>query len=584
MPLRLTSTRPAASAGQTAEPGSPAAQSRSRAGGRRARWSLCAVLALAAGAPLALIPRSTSAAIPGRPLGGPAIPASSPPSTHAGGEAPYAPGKVVVGYAPSDSSSANAAIAHAAGAVDPIELESHTRVLTLGAHASVAGALARLHHMRGVAWAVPDYIAHATMLPRSHAAASAAELVDPATSAAGALPPSAFGAGTTTGGAVGASATTTRGTVGASATTAGASGVGDTTAAVGEPFPNDPGLANTPGGWSKLQWNFAGEFGVEAPGAWQNLIADHAPGGRGVVVAVLDTGVAYAKRGRFRMSPDFYRYQFVAGWDFVAHNRFPNDRNGHGTDVAGTIAEATNNGKGLTGLAYGVRVMPVRVLNGEGNGDAATIAKGVRFAVNHGARVINLSLEFPGGITASDIPELISALRYAHRHRVVVVAAAGNEAHSSAAFPARAANVIAVGATTEHGCLASYSNFGTGVTIVAPGGGPDANLPGDPNCNPDLASGRDVFQVTFLGTSPRHFGIPGGYEGTSMATPHVSATAAMIIASGVLGRHPTPAQISARLMSTARPLGGPSDSRLYGAGLLDAAAATAPGGPGAATH
>ena len=109
-------------------------------------------------------------------------------------------------------------------------------------------------------------------------------------------------------------------------------------------------------------------------------------------------------------------------------------------------------------------------------------------------------------------------------------------------------NVIAVGATTEHGCLASYSNFGTGVTIVAPGGGPDANLPGDPNCHPDLASGRDVFQVTFLGTSPRHFGIPGGYEGTSMATPHVSATAALIIASGVLGRHPTPAQIAARLM------------------------------------
>ena len=143
----------------------------------------------------------------------------------------------------------------------------------------------------------------------------------------------------------------------------------------GEPFPNDPGLAKTPGGWSKLQWNFVGEFGVEAPGAWQNLIADHAPGGRGVVVAVLDTGVAYANRGRFRMSPDFYRYQFVAGWDFVAHNRYPNDRNGHGTDVAGTIAEATNNGRGLTGLAYGVRIMPVRVLNSEGNGDAATIAR-----------------------------------------------------------------------------------------------------------------------------------------------------------------------------------------------------------------
>ncbi|MGA2164952.1 MAG: S8 family serine peptidase [Solirubrobacteraceae bacterium] len=458
---------------------------------------------------------------------------------------------MVVGYAPSDTPTANAAIAHAAGAVDPVELESHTRVLTLGARASVPGALARLRDTRGVAWAVPDYIAHAAVMPRSHAAASAVQL-GPTTSLIG------VGAGS-----------------GRRATTATASG---------QPFPNDPGLAKTPGGWSQLQWNFSGEYGVEAPGAWNNLIADHAPGGRGVVVAVLDTGVAYANRGPFRMSPDFYRYQFVAGWDFVAHNRYPNDRNGHGTDVAGTIAEATNNGKGLTGLAYGVRIMPVRVLNAEGNGDAATIAKGVRYAVNHGARVINLSLEFPNGITASDIPELISALRYAHRHRVVVAAAAGNEAHSAAAFPARAPNVIAVGASTEHGCLASYSNFGTGVTLVAPGGGPDANLPGDPNCNPDLASGRDVFQVTFLGVSPRVFGIPGGYEGTSMATPHVAATAAMIIASGVLGRHPTPAQVEARLIATARPLGGPSDSRLYGAGLLDATAATSPGGPGAVTH
>ncbi|HEV3321039.1 MAG TPA: S8 family serine peptidase [Solirubrobacteraceae bacterium] len=563
MSRRLTTTRPVCSGSPTADAAQPrrlaplragparsgaAAQSRSLGEGRRARWLACAALALAAAAPLALAPRSTSAAIPGRPPGGPAIPTSSPPSARAAAEAPYAPGKVVVGYAPSDTPTTGAAIAHAAGAVDPIELESHTRVLTLRAHASVAGALARLRHTRGVAWAVPDYIAHAAVLPRSHAAASAAELAGPA------------------------------------ATAADASGAGATAAATGEPFPNDPGLAKVPGGWSKLQWNFVGQFGVEAPGAWQNLIADHAPGGRGVVVAVLDTGVAYTNRGRFRMSPDFYRYQFVAGWDFVAHNRFPNDRNGHGTDVAGTIAEATNNGKGLTGLAYGVRIMPVRVLDSEGNGDAATIARGVRYAVRHGARVINLSLEFPGGITASDIPELISALRYAHRHRVVVVAAAGNEAHSAAAFPARAPNVIAVGASTEHGCLASYSNFGTGVTLVAPGGGPDANLPGDPNCNPDLASGRDVFQVTFLGTSPRQFGIPGGYEGTSMATPHVAATAALIIASGVLGRHPTPAQVEARLIATARPLGGPSDSRLYGAGLLDAAAATAPGGPGAVTH
>ena len=87
--------------------------------------------------------------------------------------------------------------------------------------------------------------------------------------------------------------------------------------------------------------------------------------------------------------------------------------------------------------------------------------------------------------------------------------------------------------------------------------------------------------MTFTGSSPTRFGIPGGYEGTSMATPHVAATAALVIASGILGRHPTPAQIVARLRATARKLGAGGDERLYGAGLLDAAAATEPGGPGA---
>jgi serine protease len=352
-------------------------------------------------------------------------------------------------------------------------------------------------------------------------------------------------------------------------------------AAAGQPFPDDPGAGATPGGWKELQWNFTGLFGVNAEGAWTNLIADRRAGGRGVVVAVLDTGVAYANRGRFRISPDFHRWQFVGGHDFIAHSPYANDRNGHGTFVAGTIAEATDNGVGVTGLAYGVRIMPVRVLNGEGNGDAATIAKGVRFAVNHGARVVNLSLEFPGGVTASDIPELMAALRYANRRDVVVVAAAGNGALGAAAYPARAHTVMAVGATTEHGCLASYSNFGVGVSLVAPGGGPDANLAGDPNCRPNEPPGSDIFQETFLGASPSRFGLPGGYEGTSMATPHVAAAAALVIASGVLGRRPTPARVEARLRATARPLGGPSDSRLYGAGLLDAAAATAQGGPGA---
>jgi serine protease len=344
--------------------------------------------------------------------------------------------------------------------------------------------------------------------------------------------------------------------------------------------PDDEGNGTTPGGWQELQWNLAGPFGIRAPEAWANLIADGRPGGTGVTVAVLDTGVAYANRGRFRRSPDFGRFQFVKGYDFVGRDPYPNDRNGHGTFVAGVIAEETNNRYGLTGVAYGAKVMPVRVLDTEGEGEASTIALGVRFAVDHGAQVINLSLEFSPGVTASDIPELIEALRYAHRRGVLVVAAAGNEGHAAIAYPARGPDVMSVGATTERGCLAQYSNDGSGLTLVAPGGGPDADLPGDADCNPE-ATGRDVFQVTLTGASVSRFGIPGGYEGTSMATPHVSAVAALVIASGVLGQHPTPAQLSARLRATARKLGGTGDERLYGAGLLDAAAATAPGGPGA---
>jgi len=352
----------------------------------------------------------------------------------------------------------------------------------------------------------------------------------------------------------------------------------------GSLIPNDEGAGHAPGDWQELQWNFVGPFSVNAPEAWGNVAADGAGGGRGVTVAVLDTGVAYANRGPFRRSPDFSRYTFVQGYDFVAKNRYPNDRNGHGTFVAGTIAEATNNHDGLTGLAYAAHIMPVRVLDSQGEGEASTIAEGVVFAVNHHAQVINLSLEFSPGVTAADIPELIRALVYAHRHNVLVVAAAGNEGHAAIAYPARAPYVVSVGATTAHGCLADYSNDGSGLTLVAPGGGADADLPGDPNCFPEKPPGPDVYQVTFTGSSYTKFGMPSGYEGTSMATPHVAATAALIIASGVLGRHPTPAQIVARLKATARKLGGGGDERLYGAGLVNAAAATAPGGPGAVTR
>jgi serine protease len=339
------------------------------------------------------------------------------------------------------------------------------------------------------------------------------------------------------------------------------------------PLPNDPGIRGFPGGLAALQWNFFGPFGVNALQAWAN-VAGHAPGGRGVKIAVLDTGVAYRNLGRFRRSPDFAGTTFVSPWDFVDNSPYPVDRYGHGTHVAGTIAEATNNGRAVTGLAWGATIMPVRVLDAHGYGDAATIAKGIRYAVRHGAQVINMSLEFSTSVHASEIPDITSALRYANRKGVVVVGSTGNEGQATVAYPARSSLVISVGATTDDGCLADFSNDGVGLDLVAPGGGDDATLPRDPNCQPGH-HGRDIYQMTFDGSVSK-FGLPARYDGTSMASPHVAATAALVIASGVLGLKPTPAQVECRIKATAKQLGLQGPNRVYGYGLVDAGAATSP--------
>ena len=178
-----------------------------------------------------------------------------------------------------------------------------------------------------------------------------------------------------------------------------------------------------------MQWNFLRASGVNAPEAWANLRADHRPGGRGVVVAILDTGVAYRNWQEFRKSPDFANTKFVDPYDFVANNAFPLDREGHGTFVAGIVAESTNNRLGLTGIAYGASIMPVRVLDADGTGDASTIAKGIRYAVAHGAQVINLSLEFDPSINQGDIPDILSAIRYAHNHGVAGGRRVGQRGH-----------------------------------------------------------------------------------------------------------------------------------------------------------
>jgi len=330
--------------------------------------------------------------------------------------------------------------------------------------------------------------------------------------------------------------------------------------------PNDPGFA--------LQWNFSGPFGVGAPEAWALAARRGAPGGRGTVVAVLDTGVAYRTIGRFRRAPDLG--SFVPGYDFVDEDRLPLDLNGHGTHVTGTIAEATNNRRAASGIAYAARIMPVRTLDRFGAGDAVTVSRGIRYAVRHHADVINMSLEFPAFVGAAQIPQVMSAIRYAHRRGVVMTAVAGNGARASVLpYPGRARDVIAVAATTEHGCRAEYSNAGAEVDVSAPGGGrdaaPAANAWDAAHCDPSL-DGASVYQQTF-GTDLAHFALPSGYYGTSMATPHVTGLAALIIASRRLGRNPAPDAVQRLIERTARDIGPPGFDTAYGNGLIDAAAA-----------
>lgn len=353
-------------------------------------------------------------------------------------------------------------------------------------------------------------------------------------------------------------------------------------------LPNDTGAIDVTsdgavaGGWALKQWNFLAwegtgtaqlpisPGGIDAVGAWRNLAAAGRPGAEGITVAVLDTGIAYRDKGRhFRRSPDFAAGQFVRGRDFVDDDPLPLDQNGHGTHIAGTIAEKTGNGVGLTGLAYRAKLMPVRVLDKRGAGDALTIAKGIRYAIRHRAQVINMSFNFDCGKRVRVVDE---ALREAYARGVIAVASAGNlGSESCVSAPATGPRVIGVGGTTEGGCLGDYSLSGKKIDLLAPGGG-------EPVSDCASISARPIYQVTMRGRSTKDFGIPSRYVGTSMAAAHVSGAAAMVIASGVLGRKRAKARVTAvtkRLRSTARDLGLPRVKQ--GGGLLDVARATTRG-------
>jgi serine protease len=349
--------------------------------------------------------------------------------------------------------------------------------------------------------------------------------------------------------------------------------------------PNDPG-SDARGNWTRDQWNFLAPrpvvpVGIGITPSWQRLISVRHPGAKGITVAVLDTGVAYRNKGhRYRRDPDLPRTKrFVHPKDFVDGDGIPLDPEGHGTHVAGTIAQSTNNGLGLTGIAYGAKLMPIRVLNRQEKGKGSKVARGIRFATAHGADVINLSLDFAPEVQhCEQIVSVCSAIQHAIHERVTVVAAAGNDNASSVLYPAAAKGVIGVGASTFRGCAADYSNYGTGLDLLAPGGGQDKSIQvtGDLGCNP-REPGYQIRQYSLNPTAVargnyRRFGIVG-MQGTSMAAAHVSGVVALVLASHVCGDQPTPERISHRLKQTATDRG---NDTTYGAGVLDAAQATNP--------
>ncbi len=308
-----------------------------------------------------------------------------------------------------------------------------------------------------------------------------------------------------------------------------------------------------------LQWNFQ-MLNVER--MW-----DIQTGDASVAVAVIDTGVAYEDFGPYRKAPDWGDTVFLPGFDFVNGDDHPNDDNFHGTHVASTIAEATNNGLDAAGLAFRCAIMPVKVLDHEGSGAFFDVAEGIDFAARDSrVKVINLSLGGEGPDRAVQ-----DAVDRAVGRGITVVAAAGNDGQLGVLFPASLPNVIAVGAVDGRKIRASYSNFGPEISVVAPGGDLDRDDTG-PNLSPD---GRPdgILQQTFDPDSAER-GIYDDFDlffvsGTSQATPHVAALAALLYRQGIT----SPAAIRAAIESTASDLGPTGRDDEYGHGLIQPVAA-----------
>lgn len=286
-----------------------------------------------------------------------------------------------------------------------------------------------------------------------------------------------------------------------------------------------------------MQWNLA-----RMPQTWY-----YGRGSAGIVVAVLDTGL--------HVGASEQPLSVLPGRDFVNDDFDADDDNGHGTHIASIIAQSTDNLTQAAGMAPGVTLLPVKVLNENGRGTVSDLAEGIKWAADAGARVINLSLALPPGIVSSQV--LSQAVSYAAMRGVVVVAASGNHGAASVSLPAALNAVIAVGAVSSALVVAPYSNRGMALDLVAPGGDSvDRDLDGHPDGiaahSLDPESGAEGL---YLGS------------GTSQASAHVSAAAALLMSLGESGRD----RIRTLLELTAVPTGGGGAgwSTPAGYGMLD---------------